>query len=117
LFVGRADNLERFPDKSFDVVFTDAVLMYIGADKIGKVAKELQRVAKKAIILVEHHSKQESSLGRVKEKYWLRDYAKLFQPLSHQISTTKIPAEIWGGNWGKLGYIIEVRGLSRTVTS
>jgi ubiquinone/menaquinone biosynthesis C-methylase UbiE len=109
LFVGKADELERFPDKSFDVVFTDAVLLYVGPDKIKKVAPEIQRVVRKAIILVEHHSEQESDLGSFKEKWWLRNYTKLFQSSSHQINTTKIPPEIWGGNWSKFGYIIEVK--------
>ena len=113
LFVGKADELERFPDKSFDVVLTDAVLMYVGPDKIKKVATEIQRVARKAIILVEHHSKQENDLGSHKEKWWIRNYTKLFQPFSNQINTTKIPPEVWGGNWGKFGYVIEVKMRAR----
>jgi ubiquinone/menaquinone biosynthesis C-methylase UbiE len=113
LFVGKADELERFPDKSFDVVFTDAVLLCIGPDKIRKVATEIQRVARKAIILVEHHSEQESDSGGHTEKWWLRNYTKLFQPFSNQINTTKIPPEIWGGNWGEFGYIIEVKIRAR----
>jgi len=108
LFVGKADKLERFPDKSFDIVLTDAVLMYIGPDKIKKVVAEIQRITRKAIILVEHHSEQESALGSCNERWWLRNYTKLFQPFSHSINATKIPSEIWGGNWGKFGYIIEV---------
>lgn len=113
LFVGKADELERFPDKSFDVVFTDAVLIYIGPDKIKKVATEIQRVARKVIILVEHHSEQESDLGSAGEKWWLRNYTKLFQSSGHQINITQIPPEIWGGNWGKFGYIIEVKIRAR----
>jgi len=109
LFEGKADEVKGFPDKSFDIVFTDAVLMYIGRDKIKKVAREIQRVARKAIILVEHHSEPESDLGSHTEKWWLRNYIKLFEPFSNQINTTKIPPEIWGGNWGKFGYIIEVK--------
>jgi SAM-dependent methyltransferase len=108
LLVGKADKLQRFPDKSFDIVFTDAVLMYVGPDKIGKVAEEIQRIARKTIILVEHHSKQESSLGSYIEKWWIRNYTRLFKPFSHQIRVMKIPPETWGGNWGKFGYIIEV---------
>jgi ubiquinone/menaquinone biosynthesis C-methylase UbiE len=101
-FVGKADELERFPDKSFDIVFTDAVLLYIGPNEIRKIAKGLQRVARKAIILVEHHSEQESALGSYKEKWWLRNYRKLFQPSGYQINTTKIPPEIWGGKLGQV---------------
>ena len=34
LYTGKADKLKRFDDKSKDVVFTDAILMYIGPEKI-----------------------------------------------------------------------------------
>jgi hypothetical protein len=76
------------------------VLICIGPSEIRKVAKEFQRVARKAVILVEHHSEQESALGSYKEKWWLRNYRELFQSLSYQINTTKIPPEIWGGELG-----------------
>jgi len=109
LLVGKADDLGKFSDRSFDIVFTDAVLMYIGPDKIRKVAAEIERVVRKAILLVEHHSEQESDLGSYKEKWWLRDYAKLFQPFSNQINVTRITSETWGGNWAKFGYIIEIK--------
>jgi len=109
LFVGKADELGRFPDKSFDVIFTDAVLMYIGPDKIRKVATELQRIARKAIILVEHYSEQESDLGNYKEKWWIRNYAKLLRSFGSKINIMKISPEMWGGNWGKYGYIIEMK--------
>ena len=108
LLVGKADKLGQFPDKSFDIVFTDAVLICIGPDKIEKVASEMQRIAKKAIILVEHHSEEESAFGIYNKGNWLRDYKKLFQSFSSQIKATKISPEIWGGDWGELGYIIEV---------
>lgn len=56
LSVRRADRLESFGDKSIDVVFTDAVLMYIGPDKIYNVIGEMIRVARKAIIFNEWHN-------------------------------------------------------------
>ncbi|MEK7403978.1 MAG: class I SAM-dependent methyltransferase, partial [Acidobacteriota bacterium] len=34
LFVGRADDLHGFADKSVDIVLTDATLMYVGPDRI-----------------------------------------------------------------------------------
>jgi ubiquinone/menaquinone biosynthesis C-methylase UbiE len=107
LFVEKADKLWRFSDKSFDVVFTDAVLMCIGSDQIQKVAYEMQRISKKTIIMVEHHSDQETALGSHNERWWLRNYKELFQ--SSSVKTTKIPSEVWGGDWGKFGYIIEVQ--------
>jgi len=109
LLVGKADQLQRFPDKSFDAVFTDAVLLYVGPGKIKRVAAEFLRIARKAIVCLEHHSEQESGLGSYREKWWLRNYRKLFQLFSDRINMTKIPPEIWGGNWAKFGYIIEIK--------
>lgn len=108
LLIGKADELSQFQDKSFDIVLTDATLIYIGPDKIKKVASEMERIAKKAIILVEHHSEEESAFGIYNKGNWLRNYKKLFQSFGSQIRATKIPPEIWGGDWGELGYIIEV---------
>jgi hypothetical protein len=55
LEVGRAQELVKFPDKSFDVVFTDAVLIYISPDEIRQVIREMLRIGH-VIILVEWHS-------------------------------------------------------------
>jgi ubiquinone/menaquinone biosynthesis C-methylase UbiE len=107
LLTRKADAL-RFPDKSFDIVFTDAVLMYIGPDKIMRVTEEIQRVARKAIVLVEHHSEEESPIGVNRGKWWLRNYVKLFQPYTREAQCTKITSDVWGGNWSQFGYIIEM---------
>jgi len=109
LFVGRADDLSQFPDKSFDIVFTGSVLMYIGPDKIKKVVSEMQRIARKAIVVAEYHSDREGALGIYNKGNWLRDYKKLFQPFSSQIEITKISPKGRGEeDWEKLGYVIEV---------
>jgi ubiquinone/menaquinone biosynthesis C-methylase UbiE len=55
LEVGKAQELSRFSDKSFDVVFTDAVLIYISPDEIKKVIKEMLRIGR-VIVLFEWHS-------------------------------------------------------------
>jgi len=48
LLVNKADELEQFSNKSFDIVFTDALLMYIGSDKIENILKEILRIVKKS---------------------------------------------------------------------
>lgn len=55
LEVGKAQDLERFADKTFDVVFTDAVLIYISPDEIKHTIKEMLRVGR-VIILNEWHT-------------------------------------------------------------
>ena len=54
LEVGKAQELYRFADKSFDVVFTDAVLIYISPDEIKHIVKEMLRIGR-VIVLNEWH--------------------------------------------------------------
>jgi ubiquinone/menaquinone biosynthesis C-methylase UbiE len=54
LEVGKAQDLERFQDKNFDVVLTDAVLIYVPPDEIREVAKAMLRVGR-VLVLNEWH--------------------------------------------------------------
>lgn len=117
LSVGKADKLEEFHDDSFDIVFTDAVLMYIGPDKIRKVMKEMIRIAKHGLIFVEWHSfDSENSLG-VYERHWRRNYEVLLKEFipNNNVSIFKLPD---GGGfndelWNKFGALIEVKLVSK----
>ncbi len=106
LKVGNVRNLRVFKDKSVDVVFTDAVLIYEGPEKIKGILKEMLRVTKKAIILCEQAS---NDLPFYKD-HWFHNYKKIFSQLlpTVQVKTTKISKEIWSGDWEKFGYIIEI---------
>jgi ubiquinone/menaquinone biosynthesis C-methylase UbiE len=115
LLEGRADELSKFPDKSFDIVFTDAVLMYIGPDKIKKTIKEMVRISRKSLVLIEWHVPDQH-----KDSYdphigvWKRDYVSLlekcFPKEKKKVSLSKIPKELWPDeNWQKLGYLIEIK--------
>jgi ubiquinone/menaquinone biosynthesis C-methylase UbiE len=116
LLEGKADELGQFQDKSFDVVFTDAVLIYVGPDKIKEVMKEAIRVTRKALILVELHSfesqrKDPHGLGVYHYGNWKRDYVALLKQFvrEEQIHATKITEDIWPEkNWSELGAVIEV---------
>jgi ubiquinone/menaquinone biosynthesis C-methylase UbiE len=114
---GKADELGQFPDKSIDIVFTDAVLIYIGPDKIKTVIKEMTRIAKKALIFAEWHCQSPKDndpdgLGVYYSGYWIRNYLDLLRKFVPQdkIRLSKIPEPIWRGkDWVKLGYIIEAK--------
>jgi hypothetical protein len=116
LVVGKADELQAIPDKRFDIVFTDAVLIYIGPDKITKVVKELIRIARRALILVEWHyfeawEKDPRGLGVYHCGNWKRNYVALLRQFvgEEQIHLTKITDDIWPDkNWSKVGAVIEV---------
>jgi SAM-dependent methyltransferase len=55
LEVGKAQNLKQFADKTFDVVFTDAVLIYISPDEIKQTIKEMLRIGR-IVVLNEWHT-------------------------------------------------------------
>jgi len=104
----RADDLKSLPNQSIDIIFTDAVLVCIGPDKIKTVIKEIVRVARKAIILTEWHSEQPKSFSI---DFWVHNYKLLFKDFfpEKQIKFTKIPENLWQGGWIKYGYIIEIK--------
>jgi SAM-dependent methyltransferase len=116
LSVGKANDLGEFQDESFDIVFTDAVLIYIGPDKIKEVIEAMIRIARRALILMEWHRfepqyKDPNGLGVYHHGSWKRDYIALLRQFvrAEQIRVTKIPEDIWPDkNWRTLGAIVEV---------
>jgi len=116
LLVGKADELSNFEDKSIDILFTDAVLMYIGPDKIMKVIKEMARIARRALVLVEWHylesgCRDSRGLGVYHCGAWKRDYVMLLRQFAREerIVMTKITQDTWPDrNWSEVGAIIEV---------
>jgi len=55
LEVGKAQDLKQFAEKAFDVVFTDAVLIYISPDEIEQTIKEMLRICR-ILVLNEWHT-------------------------------------------------------------
>ena len=115
LICGKADELHQFRNKSFDIVFTDALLMYIGPDKIKKVISEMFRITRRALIFVEWHCEHQNidpyGLGIYYFDYWKRSYIDLLKQFisKERIRLTKIPKGIWPvKDWQELGYLIEV---------
>ncbi|HXF44200.1 MAG TPA: class I SAM-dependent methyltransferase [Candidatus Paceibacterota bacterium] len=106
LAVGNILNLKKFADKSFDVVFTDAVLIYVDKNKIENVLKEMVRVARKAVVLNEWLTDSEKSayVG-----HWAHNYKNLFKKImpNAEFALTKVKPDVWAGDWATYGYIIE----------
>lgn len=116
LLEGKADELRQFQDKSFDIVFTDAVLIYVGPDKIKEVMEEMVRITQRALILVEWYNfepdhKDPYGLGVYEQGNWKRDYVALLKQFvrGEDVHVTKITEEIWPDkNWKEVGAVIEV---------
>lgn len=121
LSVGRAEDLSEFKDKSFDVILTDAVLMYIKRGAIQGVIKEMLRIARKGLVLIESHDFKHQlddrrGLGQVYTRalpfpLWVRDYVALLKQFvpEEQIRVTKFTKDVWlEEGWGENGGLIEV---------
>lgn len=114
LQVGKADDLSSLGDRSYDICFSDATLMYLGPDKISDSLRQIIRITRKAIFLNEW-SRNATAPGERSWWYdfhWVHDYTALlrdFLPES-RIRETKIPEGQWlpGGGWEKYGTLIEV---------
>jgi ubiquinone/menaquinone biosynthesis C-methylase UbiE len=115
LIVAKADDLSQFADRSFDIVFTDAMLQYIGPEKIRRVIGEMKRISRRALLVVELHQDDEGGdpmgLGFFTPDGWVRDCRKLLKSFSSDdsITLTKIPTDVWPERpWVNLGWIITV---------
>lgn len=116
LSVGKADELGEFQGRAFDIVFTKALLIYIGPDKIKNVMQGMIRITRKALVLMELHcfepdTKEPLGLGIYYGGNWIRDYVALLKQFvsPEQIRVTKIPEDVWPAEpWKELGAVIEV---------
>lgn len=114
LFAGCADDLSRFSDKSLDVVLTDAVLMYVGPDKITRAITEFARVARKALVLNEWNLFEPRSAERAHWHYshWVHDFKSLLGevPGVKAVRVERLPRGLWnsGSGWERYGALIEV---------
>lgn len=75
LEVGKAQELKEFANKSFDVVFTDAVLIYISPDEINRVVEEMLRVGI-VLVLNEWHCFNKGLAWLSNMYYWTRAKSK-----------------------------------------
>lgn len=115
LKTGQADELSAYPDGCFDVVFSDAVLIYLGPEKIEHVITEMLRIAKKGVILVELNNFDDKSpeLSRYlfRSGLWVHNYSAFLKKYidTNRIHVKKLTRDIWpDDNWGESGAIIIV---------
>ncbi len=116
LLVGRAEDLSRFADKSFDLVVTSAMLLYVEPKYIEGVISGFMRVGRKRLLLLEQHlDDDKATLGlpgnqkRGEPPYWLRDYRRLlrlFLP-PERISVRPVTRPLWlSEEWQQRGCLI-----------
>lgn len=99
-------NLLNLPwNKQFDVVIADAVLMYISPAEIAQAMKEIARVAKKAVIIIDRFD--ESVGGEIVGHVWGRNYERLLDRFGFKARKEKLADDDWptSENWKKYGYL------------
>lgn len=103
LSVGEASELP-FMDSTFDIVIADAVLMYVSPEDIHQTLEEMDRVARRGIILVEW--RDDNSHGKVVDGHWARNYGLLLGELGYDVEAIKLTEDQWPSeNWTKNGWL------------
>ncbi len=82
----------------FDCVLADAVLMYV--ENIGQALKEMNRVAKRGIIIFDWYAEEESVI----DFHHARNYPKLLADLGFKTTVINLTQESWPSEkWQKNG--------------
>ncbi len=106
------DKLDNFSTSSFDVVFSDATLLYVGPDKINQVIREMLRVAKSRVVILEMHIDQgKKKKDLYTEDGWVRDYGELLREIvgGNCVKVEKIPSGLReSGRWPIFGNVISI---------
>lgn len=100
--------LEFIKDSSYDVVLSDAVLMY--EKDVEKALWIMSKISKKGLILVEWKSRDEEE--DVIYGHYARDYSKILRGLGKfkDIEEIKITEEFWPTkSWSDIGHIWTAR--------
>lgn len=105
LIIGDINKLE-FEDKSFDVAFTNALFCMISPEEVERGVKEIIRVAKKKLILIELNS--DSKFGLVGRQRTSVNWKELFKEHGLEARLDKI-GDIWNTSpWCSHGYKITI---------
>jgi hypothetical protein len=88
LHLGSGEDLP-FPDHSFDIVLSAGTLVCIGPERIERTLREMLRVARRFIVLVEPLDESEetaSAAGREdpypNTMYWIRNYRRMIESMA-----------------------------------
>ncbi len=101
-------SLNSFRDNEFDIIISDASLIYIDKKKIANYAKEMCRIARYGLIIVEFDNDSNDAGGTVYQANWVRDYRTVFQKFSDRIEKRGFDENTWPGKWSEFGKIITV---------
>lgn len=100
-------NITKIPydTQSFSVILADASLMYLNKNEIKLALDEIQRVARKGVIIVDRFD--ESLEGIRSGDVWARNYTKLLEGREFKVRTIKITKKLWPNSvgWAERGMV------------
>lgn len=100
--------LKEYRDDEFDVIISDAALIYVDNSRITDHAREIVRIARLGLILVEFDDESDDPFGKVIESAWIRDYRAVFRKHADSITKRSFTPETWPGKWARYGKIITI---------
>ena len=101
----RVGNITKLPwdTQSVDVILVDAVLMYLTDDELKPALEEIERVARKAVIVIDRFDKSVEGVrsGDVRA----RNYKQLLEGRGFTVAVKKLTSKDWpdGVGWKKSG--------------
>lgn len=99
-----------FHGESYDLILTDASLMYVSPENLARAFREIRRIGYKRMMFCELHSKnwfKRTALGMARG-YCAHNYEKLLKEnYFKRIEIIKIPKDVWQNEpWRTFGHII-----------
>jgi len=107
-FIKSADNLDDFQDNSFDVLFSQAVLVFVPPSNIRKAIHGMTRISKKYIVLNEYHLEGEPD-GLFDGGRWIYDYSAIIKEHFPKAEIAMQASGLKGGIWDNYGNLIIVK--------
>lgn len=94
----------------WDLVFTDAMMIYIDPKSIDRIMNAIKAVSLKSVVFLERHIEGVGWQGVYNNGLWKRDYVELAHKYwsNPKVEVTKIPYSVWP-EWSQHGCIIEVK--------
>jgi ubiquinone/menaquinone biosynthesis C-methylase UbiE len=105
---GDMTSLSSFRDNEFDIIISDAALIYVDNKNIIPYVNEIVRIAKLGLIIIEFDDESNDPFGKTFEATWIRDYRAVFQKYALKIDKRCFDEKIWPGKWSEFGKIITV---------
>lgn len=106
-FVRKAHQLSIFKDATFDISFSQAVMVCCPPRDFTRVISEMLRVTKGKIIFNEYHQ-DGATQGVFDAGRWIYDYTYFFSKLSPDAKVTMQKTNFSGGGWDNYGKLITV---------